>query len=112
MPLSEPKKVFWILRELHCWTFLSKPSWDKLGRPAKVRSPTVVKAGKETALSICKLLRVNLPEMDLRVGAEREVTLVAPSTTRSPSSVWMPFKVMMPTVWVAMAMLPVKVVQP
>ena len=64
--------------------FLANPRVPRLGRPRKFKSPTEVSSGNETAVNNWMLFNVNLPPMLCRLLAVTDVTLVAPSTIRSP----------------------------
>jgi hypothetical protein len=93
------------------WIIAGKFRVFKLGRPAKLRSPTSVISRKLRELRFWRLFRPKVPPIDWMLSAEIEVTLVAPVAVRSPVILRTLGKLKSPAASVAMARLPAKVLQ-
>src|ERR1700744_490745 len=87
-----------------------KPKDPRFGRPWKLKSPADLRNGNDKVVRSCRLFKVNLPPIDCRLSPPKDVKLVAPSATKSPVICRTLGMLMVPSVLVAMVMLPVKVV--
>ena len=110
IPFSEFKNVFWMFNDDADRMFCGKFNTFRFGRPEKSILPTCEISWKLSVLSVCRLLRPNVPPIDCRLSAEMDETLVAPVAVRSPVMRRTPGKSKIPAASVAIATLPEKVV--